>query len=85
MPLNTNEMQIFLMPAKKAELRRNFMPYRSGNHRIRPAADLRTAGGTVSYRQFSAPHKLAFQAAGIARVYALPPWNRLDPVAIRQR
>ncbi len=51
----------------------------------RPAADLRAAGGTVSYRRLSAPHKLAFQAAGTARVYALPPWNRLDRVAIHQQ
>ena len=48
------------------------------SRRFRPIAGLRAAGGSVSYRQFSAPHKLAFQAGGIARVYALPPWNRLD-------
>ena len=49
----------------------------------RPIADLRAIEHTISYRKFSAPLKLAFHAAGIARVYTLPPWNMARRATVR--
>ena len=40
---------------------------------VRPAANLRSVGDTVSYRDISAPHKLALQAAGIGAPGSDPP------------
>ena len=49
----------------------------------RPAADLRAAGDTVSYREFSASHKLAFMSSE-PRVFILcQPWKMAGPGSIR--